>query len=162
MKQIRCECGHQNKEGTVLCEACGKPLNEESSKQLVDMRYEGSARRSQTYNKTIIDKVWNFFSSVKVGVWIIILTLAASALGTIYPQEMYIPPGTTAVQYYEQEYGWTGKLYYELGFHNLYGSWWYMLLIASLGISLVIASLDRVVPLYKSLKYQRVKNTPIS
>jgi len=157
MKQIRCECGHQNKEGTVLCEACGKPLNEEASKQLVDMRYEGSARRSQTYNKTIIDKIWNFFSSVKVGVWIIILTLTASALGTIYPQEMYIPPGTTAVQYYEQEYGWTGKLYYELGFHNLYGSWWYMLLIASLGISLVIASLDRVVPLYKSLKYQRVK-----
>ena len=36
--------------------------------KLVDMRYEGSARRSQTYNKTIVDKIWNFFSSVKVGV----------------------------------------------------------------------------------------------
>ncbi|TYR82548.1 cytochrome c biogenesis protein [Priestia megaterium] len=156
MEHVKCECGHVNPQGTVLCESCGKPIQEDSGKQLVDMRYEGSARRSQTYNKTIIDKVWNFFSSVKVGVSIIILTLTASALGTIYPQEMYIPPNMTAVDYYEQEYGWTGKLYYELGFHNLYGSWWYIILIASLGISLVIASLDRVIPLYKALKNQRV------
>ena len=58
---------------------------------MIDMRYEGSARRSQTYNKTIIDKIWNFFSSVKVGVWLILITLVASAVGTILPQEMYIP-----------------------------------------------------------------------
>ena len=60
--------------------------------KLVDMRYEGSARRSQTYNKTIVDKIWNFFSSVKVGVTLIVITLIASAIGTIFPQEMYIPP----------------------------------------------------------------------
>ncbi|PAK74402.1 cytochrome c biogenesis protein ResB, partial [Micrococcus luteus] len=74
---------------------------------------------SQTYNKTIVDKIWNFFSSVKVGVWLIGITLVASALGTIYPQEMYIPPNFAASEYYEDEYGWTGRLYYELGFHNL-------------------------------------------
>ena len=69
MKEVKCECGHVNPHGTVLCEACGKVLNEkDQNQQLVDMRYEGSARRSQTYNKTIIDKIWNFFSSVKVGV----------------------------------------------------------------------------------------------
>ena len=59
------------------------------------MRYEGSARRSQTYNKTIIDKIWNFFSSVKIGVTLIVITLIASAVGTIFPQEMYIPPINT-------------------------------------------------------------------
>ncbi|WP_413309082.1 cytochrome c biogenesis protein ResB [Bacillus sp. 1P10SD] len=155
MKDVKCECGHVNPHGTVLCEACGKVLDEqENDKQLLDMRYEGSARRSQTYNKTFIDKIWNFFSSVKVGVWLIIITLIASTLGTILPQEMYInlPPEV----YYEQEYGWFGKLYYNLGFHDLYGSWWYLLLIAMIGISLVICSLDRVVPLYKALKAQRV------
>ncbi|MCM3114675.1 cytochrome c biogenesis protein ResB [Neobacillus sp. MER 74] len=155
MKDVKCECGHVNPHGTVLCEACGKELIVQStSEQLIDMRYEGSARRSQTYNKTIIDKIWNFFSSVKVGVWLIIITLIASSLGTILPQEMYIdlPPDV----YYEQEYGWFGKLYYQLGFNNLYGSWWYLVLIAMIGISLVICSLDRVVPLYKALKAQRV------
>ncbi|MGG3561406.1 cytochrome c biogenesis protein ResB [Neobacillus rhizosphaerae] len=155
MKDVKCDCGHVNPHGTVLCEACGKVLDEkETDNQLLDMRYEGSARRSQTYNKTFIDKIWNFFSSVKVGVWLIIITLIASTLGTILPQKMYInlPPEV----YYEQEYGWFGKLYYQLGFHDLYGSWWYLLLIAMIGISLVICSLDRVVPLYKALKAQRV------
>jgi cytochrome c biogenesis protein len=155
MEDVKCECGHVNPHGTVLCEACGKELIiQTNSEQLIDMRYEGSARRSQTYNKTIIDKIWNFFSSVKVGVSLIIITLIASSLGTILPQEMYI--NLPADVYYEQEYGWFGKLYYQLGFNDLYGSWWYLILIAMIGISLVICSLDRVVPLYKALKAQRV------
>ncbi|WP_264738439.1 cytochrome c biogenesis protein ResB [Cytobacillus firmus] len=157
MKEVKCDCGHVNPIGTILCESCGKVLEEkEKDKKLLDMRYEGSARRSQTYNKTIIDKIWNFFSSVKVGVWLIVITLIASALGTILPQEMYIPPIMPAEEYYEDQYGWLGKLYYDLGFHNLYSSWWYLILIASIGISLVICSLDRVIPLYRALKKQRV------
>ncbi|WP_210365582.1 cytochrome c biogenesis protein ResB [Bacillus sp. REN3] len=157
MNDVKCECGHVNPHGTILCESCGRVLEEkEKEKQLLDMRYEGSARRSQTYNKTIIDKIWNFFSSVKVGVWLIVITLIASALGTIFPQEMYIPPTMPASQYYEEQYGWLGKLYYDLGFHNLYSSWWYLILIASIGISLVICSLDRVIPLYRALAKQRV------
>lgn len=158
MNDIKCECRHVNPHGTVLCESCGRVLDEESNdNKLLDMRYEGTARRSQTYNKTIIDKIWNFFSSVKVGVWLIVITLIASAIGTIFPQEMYIPPTMPAELYYEEEYGWAGKLYYTLGFHNLYSSWWYLILIASIGISLVICSLDRVVPLYRALKTQKVE-----
>jgi cytochrome c biogenesis protein len=157
MKEVKCECGHVNPHGTVLCEACGKTIDEKDQNQLIlDMRYEGSARRSQTYNKTIIDKVWNFFSSVKVGVSLIVITLSASTLGTIFPQEMYIPPTVLAEEFYQDQYGWLGKIYYELGFHNLYSSWWYLLLIASIGVSLVICSLDRVIPLYRALKRQKV------
>ncbi|MDZ5471155.1 cytochrome c biogenesis protein ResB (plasmid) [Bacillus sp. 31A1R] len=158
MNEVKCECGHVNPHGTILCEACGKVFEEQSNddKKLLDMRYEGSARRSQTYNKTFIDKIWNFFSSVKVGVWLIVITLVASALGTVLPQEMYIPPVMPASEYYEDQYGWFGKLYYDLGFHNLYSSWWYLILVASIGVSLVICSLDRVIPLYRALKAQKV------
>ncbi|PLT28289.1 cytochrome c biogenesis protein ResB [Peribacillus deserti] len=156
MKEVKCECGHINPVGTALCEACGRVVGEEAeSSKLLDMRYEASPRRSQHYNKTFIDKIWSFFSSVKVGVWLIVITLVASALGTIFPQEMYIPPNIPAADYYKDEYGSLGKLYYQLGFHNLYSSWWYLILIASIGISLVICSLDRVIPLYKALKNQR-------
>ncbi|MBO8154911.1 MAG: cytochrome c biogenesis protein ResB [Bacillaceae bacterium] len=163
MNKIKCECGHINPEGTVLCEACGKPVEKNQhidgndKGKLLNMRYDGSARRSQTYNKTVIDKVWNFFSSVKVGVWLIVLALIASAVGTIFPQEMYIPPTVEPAQYYRDEYGIFGQLYYQLGFHNLYGSWWYILLIALIGVSLVICSIDRVVPLHRALKNQRPK-----
>lgn len=157
MNNVKCECGHVNPHGTFFCEACGKVLQEdEAEKQIIDMRYEGSARRSQTYSKTMIDKIWNFFSSVKVGVWLILITLVASAIGTILPQEMYIPQTMPAEQYYQEQYGWVGKLYYQLGFNNLFSSWWYLLLMALIGVSLVICSLDRVIPLYKALKAQRV------
>lgn len=160
LKEIKCECGHVNPIGTIFCEACGKPFESNENIKLLDMRYEGSARRSLTHTKTIVDKIWSFFSSVKVGVWLIVITLAASAIGTIFPQEMYITPGIEPAEYYKTEYGFLGQLYYQLGFNNLYGSWWYMILIASIGISLVICSLDRVIPLYKALKKQGVKRHP--
>ncbi|RSK27494.1 cytochrome c biogenesis protein [Bacillus sp. HMF5848] len=156
MNQVKCECGHINPIGTVICEACGRTFEDDATKVVLDMRYDGSARRSQTYNRTIIDRIWNFFSSVKVGVWLIVITLIASSFGTIFPQKMYIPPNVDPAIFYEAEYGSFGRLYYELGFHHLYGSWWYMLLIASIGVSLVICSLDRVIPLYKALKRQGI------
>ncbi|MED4081849.1 cytochrome c biogenesis protein ResB [Halalkalibacterium halodurans] len=157
MNKVKCECGHVNPFGTVLCESCGKPVEEnDDQKELLNMRYEGVARRSQTYTTTFIDKIWMFFSSVKVGIWIIVLTLVASIFGTIFPQEMYIPSNVRPETHYAEEYGVLGQIYYQLGFHNLYGSWWYMALIAALGVSLIICSLDRVVPLYRALKTQRV------
>ena len=156
MKDIICECGHKNPYGTILCESCGKPFGEEAdSNEILNMRYEGSARRSQTYKRTIIDKIWNFFSSVKVGVWIIVIVLAASAIGTLFPQEIYIQ-GASPETYYKEQYGIIGELYYKLGFHNLYSSWWYILLLAAMATSIIIASLDRFIPLYRSLKNQRV------
>ncbi|WP_234028649.1 cytochrome c biogenesis protein ResB [Lentibacillus sp. Marseille-P4043] len=166
MNEIKCECGHVNPEGTVLCEACGKPIEKNQhidgndKRKLLNMRYDGSARRSQTYNKSFVDKIWSFFSSVKVGVWLIVIALVASAIGTIFPQEEYIPAEAVSrdpAVYYESTFGLFGKIYYQLGFYHLYSSWWYMILIALIGISLVICSIDRFVPLYKALKRQKAK-----
>ena len=157
MDRVKCECGHVNPPGTILCEACGNILDpEQEKKPILDMRYEGAARRSLTYNRTIIDKIWGFFSSVKVGVVLIVLALIASAIGTILPQEMNTTMNVPPEQYYKEHYGFFGRIYYALGFHNLYQSMWYILLIALIGVSLVICSIDRAVPLYKALKRQRI------
>lgn len=160
MKKITCECGHVNPEGTHLCEKCGRPLTEEDkNKKIVDMKYEGRAIRSKTYNKTVIDKIWNFFSSVKVGVSIIIITLIAAAMGTFLPQVVYVnvTKGEDIKQAYIDNYGTFGKLYYNLGLTDIYSSWWFQTLIGMLAISIIVASLDRGIPLYKSLKNQRVR-----
>lgn len=166
MNKLKCECGHFNPEGTILCESCGKPIEENQhldgndKSKLLNMRYEGSARRSLTYNRTIVDKIWNFFSSVRNGVILIVIALIASGIGTIFPQAMYIPanaPNRDPSVYYEETYGILGKIYYQLGFHELYSSWWYMILIALIGVSLVICSLDRFIPLYRALKIQKPK-----
>lgn len=158
LQDIKCECGHVNPVGTEICESCGKPFDEGS--ELLNMRYEGAARRSQTYKRNIIDHIWNFFSSVKVAIYIIVILLLASILGSIYPQIMYIPKGIDPLQYYQEQYGITGYYYALLGLHQMYSSWWYVTLLTMLGISLVVCSIDRVVPLYRALKTQRVRRHP--
>lgn len=124
------------------------------------MRYDGSAIRSKTRSRSIFDKIWIFFTSIKVGVAIILIITIASSIGTIFPQEYFIPVGADPMQYYTENYGTPGKLYYELGFHNLYSSWWFIVLIGMLALSLIAASIDRGVPLFKSLKNQRAKKHP--
>jgi cytochrome c biogenesis protein len=166
MDQRKCECGHTNPVGTMLCESCGKPIESgqpfqgEKAQEFPDMRYEGMARRSQTYSTTLIDLTWNFFSSVKVAIWIIVLILVAAGIGTIFPQEQYIPvpaPTESAVEsFYRDTYGTLGEIYYALGFHRLYSSWWFVTLLVMLGTSLVICSLDRIIPLYKALTKPRL------
>ncbi|AKG35448.1 cytochrome c biogenesis protein ResB [Paenibacillus durus] len=153
----KCECGHQNPAATVLCEACGKPLldNTDSGDPL-EMRYDGMARRSQKANPGVVDRVWNFFSSVKIAIYLIVLMLLGSTLGTIFPQEstfLNIDPST----YYKQRYGTAGEIYYRLGLSHTYESWWFITLLVMIGASLVICSLDRVLPLYKALKRQNIR-----
>jgi cytochrome c biogenesis protein len=153
----KCECGHQNPVGTVLCEACGKPLGDEAnSNDNLEMRYDGAARRSQRVNPGLIDLVWNFFSSVKIAIYLIVLTLLGSMLGTIFPQESTFL-NIDASTYYKEEYGIAGDIYYKLGLSHTYESWWFVLLLVMIGASLVICSFDRVLPLYKALSRQKIR-----
>lgn len=159
MENITCTCGHENPYGTSICQKCGRPLTEEAKeRKVVDMRYDGTAIRSKTYNKTVIDKIWNFFSSVKVGITLIIITLVSASLGTIFPQARFVPVSKLEQrQYYLDTYGTLGKYYYDLGLSSLYNSWWFQILVGMLAISIIVASIDRGLPLHKSLKNQRVK-----
>lgn len=156
IKNTKCECGHQNRVGTVLCEACGKPLYEISNPdELLEMRYDGVARRSQRSNPNFIDKIWNFFSSVKVAIYLIIITLIGAIFGTIFEQEsnfVNFDPST----FYKEKYGAIGDIYYKLGLSHTYESWWFVLLLVMIGASLVICSMDRVLPLYKALSKQKI------
>ncbi|MDI4645442.1 cytochrome c biogenesis protein ResB [Cohnella hashimotonis] len=154
----KCECGHQNPTGTVLCESCGKPLVDDLPLDSpLEMRYDGAARRSQKQNPAVIDRVWNFFSSVKIAIWLIILTLVGAALGTIYPQESTFINLDDPAAFYKETYGTWGAVYQALGFSRTYQSWWFIGLLVMIGTSLVICSLDRVLPLYKALSKQQVR-----
>lgn len=159
---IICSCGQKNEPGTQLCISCGRMINEDYDKKKIQdvMRYDGSAVRSKVRNKTIIDKIWNWFASIKVGVTLIALTAIAAAIGTIFPQQYFIPVGVDPSIYYKENYGALGELYYQLGFHNLYSSWWFIVLLALIALSIIAASIDRGVPLFKSLNNQRVKKHP--
>ncbi|MCX7569065.1 cytochrome c biogenesis protein ResB [Tumebacillus sp. DT12] len=105
--------------------------------------------------KGIIESIWDFFASVPVGITIIALLTVGSTLGTIYPQENAIPSPNPEFYYFDT-YGKLGEIYFRLGLSHTYTTWWYLTLVLLLAISLVIVSIDRGVPLYKSLKNQPV------
>lgn len=157
IENTKCECGHQNPVGTVLCEACGKPLFDvDESSEVLEMRYDGAARRSQRANPNVIDRIWNFFSSVKVAIYLIILTLIGASLGTIFQQESNFVQ-VDASKFYKDNYGTIGDIYYKLGLSRTYESWWFITLLVMIGASLIICSLDRVLPLYKALSKQNIR-----
>ncbi|MFD0958777.1 cytochrome c biogenesis protein ResB [Paenibacillus chungangensis] len=159
-ENTKCECGHQNAIGTVLCESCGKPLDKEmlQAESPLEMRYDGVARRSQKSNPNPIDQIWNFFSSVKIAIYLIVITFLGAMLGTIYPQEStFISKTFDAASHYEESYGLPGKIYYLLGLSHTYESWWFIGLLVMIGASLIICSLDRVLPLYRALKKQQIR-----
>ena len=159
-ENTKCECGHQNNIGTVLCESCGKPIDQElaQSNEPLEMRYDGVARRSQKANPDFMDKIWNFFSSVKIAIYIIVITFIGAMLGTIYPQQnTFISNSFDASIYYPETYGIAGKIYYMLGLHRTFESWWFITLLVMIAASLVICSIDRVLPLYRALSKQQIK-----
>lgn len=155
-QNTKCECGHQNPIGTVLCESCGKPLQDEDSNELLEMRYDGAARVSQRVNPSWINRIWNFFSSVKIAIYLIVTTLIGATLGSIYPQESTFI-NMDASTYYADRYGTPGKIYHFLGLSHTYESWWFVTLLVMIGTSLVICSLDRVLPLYRALNKQQIR-----
>ncbi|MEK4756415.1 cytochrome c biogenesis protein ResB [Macrococcoides caseolyticum] len=161
-QSIQCTCGHINPPGTQLCQNCGRLINDNyDKKKIADvMRYDGQAIRSKTKNKSLADKVWNFFASVKTGVTLLVLTVIASAIGTMLPQQYFIPVGEDPSTFYQDKYGTLGLIYYRLGFDNLYTSWWFLILLALVAFSIIAASIDRGIPLHKSLTRQTVKKHP--
>lgn len=150
---MQCDCGHKNASGAQLCERCGKPLTTD-----LDMRYDGAVIRSKTKKKTFIDKIWALFANVKFGVLLIVLTLVAAALGTLLPQVLFVDTSkfVSEREAYTAGYGVFGTLYYDIGLADLYNSWWFQTLVLALAASIIIASIDRGVPLFKTLYNQHV------
>lgn len=154
---MRCECGASYERDEQICQRCGKPLTEK-----LDMRYDGAVIRSKTKRKTIVDRIWALFANVKFGVTLIVCTLVAAALGTILPQVLFVDTSqfNSTKEAYEHTYGTLGVLYYELGLADIYNAWAFQALVLLLAASIIIASIDRGVPLFKALYHQRVAKHP--
>ncbi|WP_198299679.1 cytochrome c biogenesis protein ResB [Tumebacillus avium] len=125
------------------------------------MQQAETQKQKKQKQKSLFDHVWDFFASVRVAIVIIVSLALTAILGTIYPQENAIPSPNPEF-YYMDTYGKTGDLYYRLGLSDMYNSWWFLTLVLMLAISLIICSIERVVPLYKSLKNQPVARKVIA
>ncbi len=99
--------------------------------------------------------IWDVFASVKLAIIIISLIAATSIMGTLIPQNK-------PLQWYTQEYGPNlAQFLLRADITNMYGSWWFLILLGLLSTSLLVCSLDRFPDTWQQIKTDGL-DTPIS
>ena len=105
-------------------------------------------------NKTIPELIWQFFCSVKLAVYTLVLIAATSIIGTIILQN-----GTQ--QQYISLYG---EAVYNLikvfNIDDMYHAWWFLLMIVILCINLVVCSIERLSITWKIIFPKQLKFNP--
>ncbi len=101
--------------------------------------------------KSIPAKVWSFFNSLKLTLTVLITFAAVSIFGTVIQQNQ-------SVEEYVKAYGamWT-KVILFVGLDNMFHSWWFIGLACVLVINIIVCTLERFPPKWKSLLNQKPK-----
>ncbi|MBE0604201.1 MAG: cytochrome c biogenesis protein ResB, partial [Deltaproteobacteria bacterium] len=84
-----------------------------------------------------IDRVWGFFTSVKLAVFTLIALAAASVLGTLVEQNL---PREKYREIYED---WAFSLMDRIDLFDMYHSWWFLALLMIFTVNLACCTIDR-------------------
>ena len=96
--------------------------------------------------EVVADKIWKFFSSVKLAVVLLIILAVVSVIGTVIQQNQ-------APEEYLKEYSLaTIQVFETLGFFDLYHTWWFVLLLLLLTANLTICTLERFPYAWKAMR----------
>jgi len=108
----------------------------------------------QGKNKNIIDKVWNFFASVKFAIIIFAFIALTSIIGTVLEQQ-----GDPArnIKILTKIFGESlaphlYNIFEKLGFIDMYRSWWFISLLVIFAMNIVICSIDRLPRIWRLVR----------
>ena len=105
-------------------------------------------------NQTIPELIWQFFCSVKLAIYTLVLLAATSIVGTIVLQN-----GTQ-----EQYLRLYGEALYNLikvfNIDDMYHAWWFLSLIIILCINIVVCSIERLSTTWKIIFPEKIKFNP--
>lgn len=104
--------------------------------------------------ETIIDKVWNFFASVKLAVIIFAALSLTSIVGTVIEQN--VEPAKN-IKVLSKLFGQSAapaayRIFDSLGFMDMYHSWWFVTILLLFAANLIICSIDRLPKIMKLVK----------
>lgn len=104
--------------------------------------------------KTIIDRVWDLFSSITLAVIVFTLISATSIVGTILEQGAEPERNIKLLAKFFGEAAAPGVFNFLdlLHFTNMYHSWWFLAFLFVFSANLVICSLDRLPKIWKLVK----------
>lgn len=97
-----------------------------------------------TKQRTFIEQIWDFLCSLKLTIFLLITLAITSIIGTIIPQYPNI----------DQRYWGTisaskKALYENLGFFDMYHSWWFLAFLTLFSLNLIACSIKRLPHVFK-------------
>ncbi|HET9695547.1 MAG TPA: cytochrome c biogenesis protein ResB [Terriglobales bacterium] len=98
-------------------------------------------------SKSILNKILRSLSSIKTGVFLLILVVIASAIGTFVLQR----PTTDADQIERTYSPATLQWLDRLGFTDVFHSWWFATMLALVAVCIILVSIDRFPRAWKVL-----------
>lgn len=104
-------------------------------------------------NQGIIDRIWNFFSSITLAIVVFSIISLTSIVGTIMEQNAEPERNIKLLSKFFGDAAPTAfRMLDSLGFTNMYHSWWFITLLFMLTANIVICSLDRLPKIWKVAK----------
>jgi cytochrome c biogenesis protein len=92
------------------------------------------------------DKIWKFFTSLKLVIPLLLILAALSIAGTIIEQNK---PLQEYYRYYKPS---TVALFNSLGLLDMYHSWWFVTCLGLLALNIIACTMDRYAPIMSGLR----------
>ena len=119
----------------------------------------------KTYIKKIKDAFLDEFSSIKLAITLFIFLAITTLIGTVLPEEPMIGAAELIQKYGPEKY----RFLRSLGLTDVFHSWWYLALLTTFGINLIVASFKRVFPKWRiafmwpvEMKEENIKKLPVN
>lgn len=103
---------------------------------------------------TLLNKIWNFFASVKLAIFTLCSLAITSIIGTIIPQ------GESAGFYVKQYGAKTAEFMQILDIPDMYYSWWFLSLLMLLSLNLLVCSIERFPRVWKIIQSDNLEVSP--
>ena len=110
-----------------------------------DKAKEAPSGREASWYRTIGSKIWYFFNSLKLTLFVLISLAVLSIFGTVVEQN-------APVEQYLTQYGekWTSWIMYTR-LNDMYHAWWFLAFLAALALNIIVCTFERFPPKWKSL-----------
>ena len=102
-------------------------------------------------SSSIYNTVWQFLSSVKLTVFVLLSLALTSIIGTLIPQNQ------SQVEYLRAFGGFYYRIFHVLDIFDMYHSWWFQFLLVLLVLNVVVCSADRLTATWKIIFTRKPK-----
>ena len=107
-------------------------------------------RKKTEARATLVDTIWDFFTSLKLVIVLLLVLSVLSVAGTIIEQNK---PLQEYYRFFKPE---TVELFSKLGLLDMYHSWWFTSCLALLALNIIACTMERYPFIMRGMKKQSV------